>query len=187
MARGNEAAISFRALSTLTLQDAIAQTRAGSPAGLADLYNRYSGPMLALARHLTGSVSDAEDVVHDVFVGLPEALRHYDERGTFEAWLRRIVTNSALATMRRSRTHERRFAPGVEPAHVPAPDQLHGGEVWRAVAALPGSLRVTVELRHLGGLTHEETARVLGITSGAVRVRYTRALRLLRNALENDR
>ena len=52
---------------------------------------RGTRALLALARRLAGSAADAEDVVHDVFLGLPEALRRYEERGSLESWLKRVT------------------------------------------------------------------------------------------------
>lgn len=54
----------------------------GDPAAMGVLYDRYASTLLAVAFRLLMSRPDAEDVVHDVFVGLPEALRRYEERGS---------------------------------------------------------------------------------------------------------
>lgn len=177
-----------RAHTELTLQEAIRQARAGSADALAELYRLYAVGLFELARQLTGSTQDAEDVVHDVFVGLPDALRHYSEQGLFDAWLKRVLVRTALMGIRRSRrrAEEELDASGELPDGAIRPDMLQGRELWAAVAALPDSLRVTVVLRHVGDHTHEEVARLLGISAGAVRVRYARALRLLRDALGED-
>lgn len=46
---------------------------------LRDLYDRYAPGVFRMAYRLTGSRADAEDVVQDVFVGLPTALRGYTD------------------------------------------------------------------------------------------------------------
>src|SRR3954464_9809113 len=80
--------------------DLTARASAGDAAALGRLYDRHAAPMLAIAYRLLQSRADAEDVVHDVFVGLPEALRRYDERGAFASWLRKITARVALARLR---------------------------------------------------------------------------------------
>ena len=60
----------------------IAEARAGSPDALSALYLEHEGAVFRLAYRLVGPREDAEDIVHDVFVGLPEALRRYEERGS---------------------------------------------------------------------------------------------------------
>src|SRR6266545_3734721 len=81
----------------------IEAARAGSPDTLAVLYQDHGAALYRLAYRLTGTREDAEDVVHDVFVGLPEALRRYEERGSLEAWLKRVTARVALMRLRRRR------------------------------------------------------------------------------------
>ena len=78
----------------------IAEARAGSNDALASIYHDHANALLAVAYRLLLSQADAEDVVHDVFVGLPEALRRYEERGSFGAWLKRITVRVALSRIR---------------------------------------------------------------------------------------
>lgn len=66
----------------------IRQTAAGVPEGIAGLYRLYSGHLLRLGWRLTGSRHDAEDIVHDLFLGLPEAIRSFEHRGSCLARLR---------------------------------------------------------------------------------------------------
>src|SRR5215217_7260587 len=75
----------------------------GDPAALTALYHAFGSELLALARRLTGSDADAEDVLHDLIVGLPDAMRTYDERGKLRAWLRQIVVRMCLMRLRTTR------------------------------------------------------------------------------------
>src|ERR1051325_8321041 len=78
----------------------IAAARRGSADALGAMYDRHAGPLLAIAYRLLQSRGDAEDVVHDVFVGLPELLRKYEERGALAAWLKTVTARVALARLR---------------------------------------------------------------------------------------
>src|SRR5215210_3996170 len=78
----------------------ISRVKSGDADALADIYARYSRVLMGTAFHLTGNAADAEDVLHDVFLGLPEALRHYEERGTIESWLKRLTARVALSRIR---------------------------------------------------------------------------------------
>jgi RNA polymerase sigma-70 factor (ECF subfamily) len=87
--------------------DLIAATRSGDATALARLYEQHAGLLLRSATLLLRSRADAEDLVHDLFVGLPEALAHYEERGALAAWLGRVATRMALVRLRtRRRRHE---------------------------------------------------------------------------------
>src|ERR1043165_8907600 len=91
--------------------DTLAAARSGSADALGTLFARHAGLVYRVALRLTASDADAQDIVQDVFVGLPEALRGYEEHGSFEAWLKRVAVRCALMRMRaaerRASRHER--------------------------------------------------------------------------------
>src|SRR5260370_3945380 len=80
----------------------IAEARAGSPDALSALYLEHGAALFRLAYRLVGAREDAEDVVHDVFVGLPDALPRYPERGSFAAGLKRVTARVTLMRLRSS-------------------------------------------------------------------------------------
>src|SRR5215212_6243850 len=83
--------------------DLVPAIRRGDAAALTAVYRAHGGELLALATRLTGSAADAEDVLHDLIVGLPEAVRSYDERGKLRAWLRQVVVRMCLMRLRATR------------------------------------------------------------------------------------
>jgi RNA polymerase sigma factor (sigma-70 family) len=150
---------------------------------IAELYGRYADALLATAYRLLMSTADAEDVVHDLFVGLPEALRHYEERGSMESWLKRIVVRLALSRIRARRYH--RPSTVVEPAVAPG-DAVSRITIARALAELSPSLRAVLVLKEIEGFSHREIAAMLDISTAASEVRLHRALRQMRDALAED-
>lgn len=168
-----------------TDEELVVLARAGHAAGLGGLYDRYAARMLRVASRLTGSAADAEDVVHDVFVGLPRALSRYEHRGTVEAWLAQVTARAALMRVRSGR--RRREADLSD-----ATSAISGGrtdlaaeyaDLERQIAALPDALREVFVLREIEGFTHDEIADLLDISAGASRVRLSRALVALRSVL----
>lgn len=173
---------------TTTPSQLVARARAGDAAALGELYDRHAGRLLALARRLTGSAQDAEDVLHDVFLGLPEALRRYDERGTLDAWLRRVTARVALNQRRSS--DRRREAPLLDDAPARAGDVgnvIDAMALEQAIAALPDSLRAVFVLKEVEGFSHAEVGGLLHISAGASEVRLHRAIKALRQFLEPSR
>lgn len=165
--------------------------RGGSLEALGELYRTYADMVYGLARNTTGSREEAEEVLQDVFVGLPHALRNYKERGAFEAWLKRLVVRAALMRMRAVR--RKREIPldatgecghadaGASPAAVASPPHpLDRLTLQRAIERLPDPLRVVFVLREIEGFTHGEIAGMLGITSGNSATRLSRAWAILR-------
>ncbi len=150
---------------------------------IAEIYRRHADALIATAYRLLLSRADAEDVVHDLFVGLPAALRKYEERGRMEGWLKRIVVRLALSRLRR-----RRHVALDESTDrgVAAADPVNRVAIERALAGLAPALRAVLVLREVEGFTHAEVASMLGISVGASEVRLHRALRRLRAELSKE-
>ena len=167
-------------------QDVVTAARRGEGAALAALYREHGVAAYRLAYHLTGTREDAEDVVHDVFVGLPEALRRYEERGRLESWLKRVVARVAL--MRLRQLGRRREVSLDAVAGHPSPEaSADQATLHDAVAALPDPLRAVLVLKEIEGYSHAEVGALLGISAGASRARLLRAITRLRRTLGEDR
>lgn len=164
-----------------------ASAAAGSRDALAELYRRHRAMVHGVAYRFTGSLHDADDVLQDVFVGLPRALRRYEEAGKFESWLKRVTARTALMRLRRSRQQ----APPLDfirSEWLNRSDMLvQRLELREALRAMDASLRLVFVLREVEGYGHAEIAELLGISSGASRVRLHRAWKDLRRRLEVDR
>ena len=150
---------------------------------IAELYRRHADALLAVAYRLLLSRAEAEDVVHDLFVGLPEALQKYEERGRMESWLKRIVVRLALSRLRAKRLVA--LDESVDVAVVPA-DPVNRVAIERALATLAPALRTVLVLKEVEGFSHAEIAGMLGISVGASEVRLHRALRRLREILSEE-
>ena len=164
------------------------RVRLGDAEALGGLYDAFGTALFRLAYRLTGTREDAEDVVHDVFVGLPEALGHYQERGRLGAWLARVTTRVAL--MRHRRRKNRREV-GLGTADEVAAPLRHDwtsehSALQRSVNALPVALRSVLVLKEMEGYSHAEIAEMLGISAVTSRVRLLRALRRVRRELTED-
>jgi len=161
----------------------IEQLRAGRADALAALYREHAGRLLRLAQRLTGSADDAEDIVHDVFVGLPELLRRYEHSGRLLPWLCGVTARLAISRRRRERRRAQLRA--LLPREgVGTHDLWTQVDLERALEQLPESLRDVVVLHVLEGLPHDVVAESLGISLANSRVRTHRALRHLRRILE---
>lgn len=144
-----------------------------------------------LAYRLTGNRADAEDLTQETFVRVFRSLANY-RPGTFEGWLHRITTNLFLDGARR-RTRLRFDALGESAERLPAPERSlpeRGFEhenldldVQQALNALKPQFRAAVVLCDIEGLSYEEIAATLGISTGTVRSRIHRGRTQLRQSL----
>ncbi|MGP3998865.1 RNA polymerase sigma factor [Streptomyces sp. 8N706] len=170
------------------LEDRLLAVRAreGDDDAFSVLVRRHSTPLLALAHHLLGNPTDAEDAVQDAFLSAWRRLPEFRGDATFRTWMYRIVTNRCLNT-RRGRT------PVVPLETVPEPATRNGrtaperaAESDAATTALAQALgrlssgqRACWVLRELHGLHYEEIAQVMRTSEQTVRGRLFRARRAL--------
>ena len=170
--------------SARTETELIAATRDGSADALGELYDRHARSLLAVAFRLLQSTDEAEDVVHDVFVGLPELLRRYEERGAFAPWLKKVAARVALTRIRES-SHRPTVSidePSNQPHVLPA-DVEGVVSLEQAMRSLAPTLRAVLVLKEIEGFSHAEVARLLDISVGASQVRLHRAIQALRAEL----
>ncbi len=164
--------------------DLVRRARTGSPEALAGLYALYANQIFGTAYRILRNRADAEDVLQDVFVGLPEALANYREQGKLDAWLRRVAARTALMRQRRERSGPS-FDDGVD---LPVREVADAGIVERlavadALGRMPEHLRQVFLLKEVEGFTHDEIGSLLGISAGASGVRLHRAWILIRSLL----
>lgn len=160
-----------------------AAIRDGNADALGELYRRYSHQLMAVAYRLLWSREEAEDVLHDVFVGLPRALRKYDERGRLEAWLKRVTARVALSRLRVVLNEP---AADNDTAAVESISPEDSMTLRAAVASLVPALRAVLVLKEIEGFSHAEIATMLGISKGASEVRLHRAIAALRERMSKD-
>lgn len=151
----------------------------GDLGALAELYEQFGPSVYRLAYRVTGSIPDAQDIVQDVFIALPEAVATFRGEGSFGAWLRTCAARQSLLYLRKRR---RRKEVDLEPDHFQSSTgkPLDRIELDGALSRLSESLRVVVTLREIEGFSHEDIARMLGITAAASRMRLMRAREQLR-------
>lgn len=164
----------------------IARVRAGDADGLTELFRTYGQQVYETALRITGSSDEAEDVVQDVFIGLPEALPGYRGDGPLGAWIRRLATRTALLRLRhakRRRRWHRRAAQSAPSSEEPPAVSARLTLQW-GLRRMPDELRVVFVLKEVEGYSHAEIAALLGISEGASAVRLHRARRFLRERLK---
>ena len=155
----------------------------GDKAALADFYDRYAGLVNGLALRILRDVSEAEDVVQEVFLQAWRQAERYDaRRGTPEAWLCTMARTRALDRLRR-RAARREDAPDAAPVPAIVPKNEEALAVRKALDALSSDQRRAVELAYYGGLTQSEIAEALGEPLGTIKTRIRTAMMRLREAL----
>jgi RNA polymerase sigma-70 factor (ECF subfamily) len=175
-------------------RELVEAARGGDAEAFGTLVRRHQRRIFRLTAHLLRSPAEAEDVTQETFVRAYGALGRFDGRSEPFTWIYRIAVNLSLNVIR-SRKNSRTSTPPDEtrienvllqarsnlasPAEQTADRQL-------ALALLDGlnelsdTLRTTLILVGIDGLSHAEAAEVLGCPEGTVAWRVHEARRKLR-------
>jgi RNA polymerase sigma-70 factor (ECF subfamily) len=164
----------------------------GSQDALRRIYEKYLNYLLTLAMPLSGGASEAEDIVHDVFVSFAESVEDFKLRGSLRGYLATCVINRARDRIRANR---RRTVSPIESdsiiANTRPPDQsvISSEEAQRlngAIAQLPYEQREVITLRLKGGMKFREIATLQGVSVNTIQGRYRYALKRLRSILNGE-
>jgi len=155
------------------------------PAAIAQLYERFGSVVYRIGHRLMESPEDAEDVVQDVFLGLPQTLATFEARGSLEGWIKRVAARVALMRLRQRRRRNE-VSLGKMLAVLPgrpwsAPIERLTLEV--ALRQLPETWMFVFVLKEIEGFAHTEIAAMLGITAEASKSKLHRARKRLRALL----
>jgi RNA polymerase sigma-70 factor (ECF subfamily) len=186
----------------------------GSHDALAGLYDRHADAVFAVAMRASRDRWIAAEVVQDTFLVLWNRAELYDpSRGALATWLFTIARNRATDRLRSAGRHERATtfssfarsgdvddhsvvewlmtsgeligAAGPEPApEIALSMEETRASIAGALASLNPTERSVIELAYDAGLSQSEIAERLGWPIGTVKTRTRRALRHLRDQLE---
>lgn len=158
------------------------------------LMRRHNQQIYRAVIAIVRDAEEAQEVMQQAYLNAWAHLRDFAGGSSFSTWLTRIAVHQALAGRRR---HRRTLAvvtdePGGDIVQDdPSPEeQAMAGEMRvlleRTVMAMPVEYRAVVILRDVQGLTTEEAAEALDVTSGVIRTRLHRARAMLRDQLMNQ-
>lgn len=153
------------------------------------LVEKYATTLFTVSRRYVPNNADAEDILQDAFIKIFSAIERFDSsKGALEAWMRKIVINTALRLLnKKSFTHEKSVERFAEIHLSPvAYDHLQAEDVMSLINTLPDGYRQIFNLAVVEGYSHKEIATLLNIAEGSSRKNLSRAKKLLRQKLKNQ-
>ena len=178
----------------------VAGAKGGDPHAFDALVRRYRARIFALALHLSGSESDADDITQDVFLRAFHSLGQFEGKSEFFTWVYRLAVNRALdarrARVRRSESSFEQDDPRLERAvqvdsrvdpRLAAELRQTYAHLLRALDALPPDMCTTVVLVALQGLSNAEAAVVQRCSRGTIAWRLHEARSRLEAAMASGR
>ena len=159
----------------------VERCRQGDRRSYGELYQKYSRAMYNTSLRIVNHTADAEDVLQESFVDAFAAIESFAYKSTFGAWLKRIVINKSINTLRKKKM-DIIDIDKTSALHMADEDEydeeglkLKVDEVKKAVRELPNGYRTVLTLHLFEGYDQEEIAEILQISHATVRTQYMRA------------
>ncbi|WP_343635023.1 RNA polymerase sigma factor [Fluviicola sp.] len=152
------------------------------------LFDKFAPKMLAVCQRYLRNNQEAEDVLQDGFVKVFQKIVDFKMEGSLEGWIRRIVVNTALDTIRKNK----KLLDDVQVEEVQYKvsftdhqfDGMDLAQLMKLIDEMPDGYRIVFNMFAIEGYSHKEIADTLGVTENTSKSQYSRARAFLRTQLE---
>lgn len=168
----------------------IAHAKQGDADAFSHLVTAYETSVYRLALRMCGNPHDAEEAAQEAFLSAWKALPSFRGDSKFSSWLYQLTTNACLDLLRREKRHRGTVPLEEQPElvddrspHQAAEDAELRDALQQALGALSAEHRQIFLLRQMRQLSYDEIGKLLGLESGTVKSRLSRAKKQLRQIL----
>lgn len=154
------------------------------------IFSNHYQDVYAFLIHFTGNQNDAEDLTQEVFARLLQALPRYDGRVAMKTWLFSIAKHVAIDQYRKQKIKEffseswlRSIATKDDLPEASLSNKENMRELKQVLQQLKPHYRLVVILRCIEEYSVSETAQILGISEGKVKVDTHRALKRMKKIM----
>ncbi len=158
----------------------------GDQRAAAELVHNHLPKMVAVARHMLGDATEAEDVAQEVFMKVwQHAHKWRPGKARFETWMHRVAINLCYDRLRRRREIYTDQVIERKDEHGPRPDQAImnaqlSAQIETAMMALPARQRAALSLCHLQEMSNKDAAGVMKVSVDALESLLARGRKGLR-------
>ncbi|MCC9137197.1 RNA polymerase sigma factor [Pontibacter silvestris] len=161
----------------------IERCRQGENRAQYELYKLYSKAMFNVSMRIVNDYAEAEDVLQEAFISAFKNLHTYKGEASFGNWLKRIVVNAAINSIRKKKVElieiDERIMEDVAEEVCDNDTEWRVEKVRRAVQMLPDGYRVVLTLYLFEGFDHAEIGEVLSVSESTSKSQYSRARKKL--------
>jgi len=161
-------------------QDAQAQSQ---------LYKQFASKLFSLCLKYSKNYAEAEDNLHDAFITVFGKIDQYNNKGSFEGWLKRIAINTSLQRYRENvGVYDIINEGNIEDVSIDINDEsLNIDFLLKIIQELPDRYRLVFNLYVLDGYSHVEIGELINISTGTSKSNLARARLILKDKIEDYR
>jgi RNA polymerase sigma-70 factor (ECF subfamily) len=149
------------------------------------LYEWHAPKMLSICRYYISDLQHAEEVMLNGFFKVFTKLKSFNNNGSFEGWIRRIMVNEAISFLRSKKNLEFSTDDTLFPetATNNIKTEIDVAEIQQLIDNLPEGYRMVFVMYAIEGYKHSEIATMLGINEGTSKSQLFKARQLLQQQL----
>jgi RNA polymerase sigma factor (sigma-70 family) len=155
------------------------------------LYNYYASRMRGICVRYSKSEVEAEDIFQDAFIKVFNNIKKFNNNGSFDGWIRRIVTNTAIDHYRKnliiSDHIEYDMTGDDHRGSIEITHELEEQDLLKILNQLPPGYKLIFNLFAIEGFSHKEISEMLNISQGTSKSQLTKARKLIRTILEKKK
>jgi len=156
------------------------------------LYSQYCEGMFIVAQRYMKDTAAAEDAMQEAFVKAFSKLEQFKGDVTFGAWLKRIVINRCLDTIKSKKLETESIDESIfkiveDDDQWEVSDEATVSDISSAIEQLPNKYRVVVQLFLVEGYDHNEISGILSISENSSRTNLHRGKTILKETLKHLR
>lgn len=152
------------------------------------LYEKYAPKLLSICRQYITDIYNAEDVMVASFMKIFTHLHTFEQRGNFEAWIRRIAVNESISFIRtRKQIIYGEEILEIECKNTSVENKLITDDIQNMIDLLPEGCKMVFILFAVEGYKHHEISDMLHINEGTSKSQVAYARKLLQQMLESDK
>jgi len=154
------------------------------------LYEKYARKIYSICLRYCSDADAAQDLLQDGFMKVFASIDTFQDRGSFEGWLKRIFINLALENLRKKKSiiqtaDDIQDLPDVvDDSTEEQMYKISETELLRMVQELPRGYSTVFNLYAIEDYSHKEIADMLGISEGTSRSQYVRARQILQEKVK---
>jgi RNA polymerase sigma-70 factor (ECF subfamily) len=174
-------------LNNHTEKELISLCLKGDRTSCKQLFELYSRKMMGVCYRFARDRSEAEDILQEGFVRIFNKLHLYSGEGSFEAWIRRVIINTALKYRQKNIAKYNFSELDNLNIYDPSPniiDEISKNEILELVQNLPDGYKTVFNLYVIEGYSHKEIAETLNIGESTSRSQLVKARGLLKEQLQ---
>ena len=150
------------------------------------IYIKYVSKLKGIAFRYVGDMDKAEDILQDAFVKIYSKIQTFEPIGSLEAWLKRIVVNTAIDYYKKEKKEKKKLSDYSIDAsdNEPIEDDYSIEELTESINKLPEGYKLVFNLYAIDGYSHKEISLLLNINEGTSKSQLFKARNFLKEELK---